>query len=1021
MIGACAMTSSDDTPVVAAVRTLLLLDLVDSTKWVERLGDLRASEVSIHHDRLARDLLARFAGREIDKTDGFLFLFDRPADAVGYALAYQQELLDLARNEGVPLEARAAIHLGEVLLRENPLPDVERGAKPLEVEGLAKPMTARLLSLARPRQTLLTRSAFDLAREVVAGEDELRWLAHGAYRFQGIDDEVEVFEVGKEGTAPLEAPAGSVKVRRRVAADDEWMLGWRPAAGASVPRRPSWSLERRLGVGGFGEVWLALQQGTGDPRIFKFCQDPVRLKTLEREVTLFRLLKTSLGDRPDIARILDWSFDEPPYFLEAEYTEGGDLTDWARRQGGIDRVPLPTRLEIAAQAAEALAAAHSVGVLHKDVKPSNVLITTGAGGRPQARLTDFGIGSVTSPQVLAGSGITVYGLTGMLAGGPSGSAGTQMYMAPELLEGKPASVQADVYALGVLLYQMIAGDFARALGPGWRRDVADDLLAEDLAAVVDRDPGRRPGDAAEVARRLRTLEERRTQREAERRSRREAEETRRSLERAHRRRRLSAAIAASAVMVLAVVSLLACQAVEAREDAERRRAQAEGLIEFMVGDLREKLTPVGRLDILDELGQRALEYFAAVPEESLTDGELLRRAKALRQIGEVRVSQGQLDEALPAFERALDLSRRLEAVGEGRAERLKGLGESHFWVGYVFYRRGDHEAALRQFRQYRRVAQELVELEPLNPEWRLELSYAHSNIASVLQALGRLEQALEPLAANVALREVLARQDPENSDLQLDLARAHNKVGGVLHRLGRSETALDHHLKELSIKQALVAREPTNTRWLLDLALAHNYCGNVLEHRGEIGRARDHFESAVSVTRRLVATDPDNAIWLRELAVNQLRLGSLRQREGELTTARELEAAAVDGLEALIARDPEESFRQRDLAWGYSHSALLRLSAGDVDGALERANAAEELYLALQAARSGDAVLLADWLEHRETFGRILQRMGRTEAAVELWRQTIVALESHESVERSELQRHVMEVRHLIDFHEREV
>ena len=150
---------SGDWPVEGkiALKTLLLTDLVDSTRLIEELGDNRAYEVFAHHDRLARDLVKQFGGLEIDKTDGFLLLFERPVDAVDYALEYHRQLAELSRGIGVELEARAGIHLGEVHLRRNSAEDVARGAKPIEVEGLAKPVAARAMALARGRQTLLTQ------------------------------------------------------------------------------------------------------------------------------------------------------------------------------------------------------------------------------------------------------------------------------------------------------------------------------------------------------------------------------------------------------------------------------------------------------------------------------------------------------------------------------------------------------------------------------------------------------------------------------------------------------------------------------------------------------------------------------------------------------------------------------------------------------------------------------------------------------------------------------------------------
>ena len=118
---------------------LLLTDVVDSTRLSEQLGDTAMAALWAAHDRVARDLLPAHKGREIDKTDGFLFLFDTAADAVAYALAYHRAIGAL----DPPLQARAGLHVGPVILTENQPADIARGAKPLEVDGLAKPTAAR--------------------------------------------------------------------------------------------------------------------------------------------------------------------------------------------------------------------------------------------------------------------------------------------------------------------------------------------------------------------------------------------------------------------------------------------------------------------------------------------------------------------------------------------------------------------------------------------------------------------------------------------------------------------------------------------------------------------------------------------------------------------------------------------------------------------------------------------------------------------------------------------------------------
>lgn len=222
---------------------LLVSDLVDSTGLVERLGDRRASDLLRRHDRIARNLLATYDGREIDKTDGFLLVFDHPAQAACYALAYHDALRELGAAEGVELAARVGIHFGEVFLWENTPGDVRKGAKPLEVEGLAKPVAARLMSGARGGQTLLTTTAYELARraarqEPELGSDRVEWEGHGRYRLQGVETPVEVFEVGRRGMAPFVRPRDSAKVHRDSGARRRrayrWSVGALGTAGALV-------------------------------------------------------------------------------------------------------------------------------------------------------------------------------------------------------------------------------------------------------------------------------------------------------------------------------------------------------------------------------------------------------------------------------------------------------------------------------------------------------------------------------------------------------------------------------------------------------------------------------------------------------------------------------------------------------------------------------------------------------------------------------------------------------------------
>ncbi len=163
-------------------------------------------------------------------------------------------------------------------------------------------------------------------------------------------------------------------------------------------------------ISGSSEVWLAENPKTHEQRVFKFAGDGARLKGLKREITISRFLRESLGDRPEFVRILEWNFETLPFFLESEYA-GQSLAEWAGSQGGLSQIPYEVRLQLLVDVAKAVAAAHDIGVLHKDLKPANILIVPAGNGGWQVKLADFGSASLFDPSRLQSLGITNLGFT----------------------------------------------------------------------------------------------------------------------------------------------------------------------------------------------------------------------------------------------------------------------------------------------------------------------------------------------------------------------------------------------------------------------------------------------------------------------------------------------------------------------------------------------------------------------------------------------------------------------------------
>lgn len=349
--------------------------------------------------------------------------------------------------------------------------------------------------------------------------------------------------------------------------------------GDCPPLRPNWRLLRPLSDA--GNAWLAEQGRSGQLRVFKFAADPSAMHSLKREITLNRLLRRALGAEAPLVRVVDWNFDETPWYIETEYCPAGSLEDWLKARGGAVKVPLEQRLALLAQVADALSQAHSIGVLHKDLKPANLLIA-GSADRPRLLLADFGSGRVDRQQ-LAALDITQLGFTQTIT--DDRGRGTLSYIAPEVLAGQPATLKSDIYSLGVVLFQLVTGDMRRALAPGWEREVDDVLLQEDIAAACDLNPAHRLGDAGALAQRLRQLPERHEGLRRSQQAEEESERLRAQLRTSAQRRRWVGALSFSLMLGFASTAFLYWRAHRAEREAREEATVAKAINEFLNHDM----------------------------------------------------------------------------------------------------------------------------------------------------------------------------------------------------------------------------------------------------------------------------------------------------------------------------------------------------------------------------------------------------------------------------------------------------
>lgn len=714
-----------------------------------------------------------------------------------------------------------------------------------------------------------------------------------------------------------------------------------------------------LGRGGMGEVYAAEDLTLGRRVALKAIRPERRLAPAARDRFLREARLLSRLDHPGICRIHDLVEAKDRDFLVLELISGRTLREVA------DSLDDKQRLEVALQVAAVLEAAHAEGIVHRDLKPDNIMLTDDG----QAKVLDFGLardlagspepGTRTAPTLETLDPDQTLDLSLAISDGVA-VLGTPAYLSPEQARGETATPASDMYGFGLVLQRLYTGQRAYE-------------ETKDLTTLLEnaREARTRPisGLDRDLARLIESLEDPSPA------ARPTAVETRRRLawikRKPARRARRWAAVAA-VTLILAAGGKYMIDLRHERSIAERHRAEAEGLVEFMLGDLRERLEPVGRLDVLDEVGDRALAYFAARSEEERTDADQHRFARAMNQIGEVRLNQGNLVAAREAFEKARSAVSRLVEQDPRQGEWLLTLGASEFWLGNVAYLEGSIDQAQEAFVAYRAVAERLVALDPASTAWQRELGYAHTNLAALHEARGQIPEALAALEESIRIKRLLMVASPDDPGLHSDLInalawqgnvmladgdlRAGNAIyaaavaetktlinidpGNMTHRellstlmhlhamtseqMGADEQADELYSQSFGIAQQLVNHDPSNVTWRLSLVESHCAAGKRQAQKMSWKIARESYHKALTMLDDIGAMEPDNQEYLLDLATVRRGLAKLAVARGHLTDAR----GQADRALAASRRVLELGNESRETIESHTYNLVL---AGEID------------------------------------------------------------------------------------------
>ena len=670
----------------------------------------------------------------------------------------------------------------------------------------------------------------------------------------------------------------------------------------------AYRLERPIGQGGMGSVWLAQRtDGRFEGQVaIKFLHAGLLGRSGASRFAREGQILARLA-HPNIARLIDAGVasDSGAPYLVLDYVDGLPITDYCAQH----QLDVTARLRLMLDVLAAVAHAHNRLILHRDLKPSNILVSATG----EVKLLDFGIAKLL---------VDASATTHTLADQPTqveltqqvGNAYTLNYAAPEQLQGGEVSTATDVYALGVLMYLLLSGQHPTAGAAGITalerlrlllenepKPVSEQVRSSDarrarelrgdvdtiVARALKSAPAERYANAAALAddvRRWLAHEPIKAR----------PDSTGYRIARFTRRHRLG--VVAGGLAALALGTSIGVGIVEARA-TERQRVQAEGLIEFMLGDLRKKLEPVGRLDVMDSVGAQALTFYAQQDAGALDAGSLGRRARALHLLGEVAEKRGNLGEAARLFREAAGSTAELLARSPGDGQRVFDHSQSVYWVGFAAWRSGQAPEAALQFSHYLRLAQQLAQIAPDNLDWRAEEAFARQNLGLLALESGRAEAALASYQASDAIWLQLVKARP---DFYLELANNLGWVSRAQMSLGRYELAIAAEQNKLAALHQLPNAQANREVQALQANAAHEV-SRLNVYQGQTALALQWAQRAVRQFEALVALDPANTDWLYQLAVARIGLLEILASAG---SAQGLIPVVAADIAQLLAIDP---------------------------------------------------------------------------------------------------------------------
>jgi non-specific serine/threonine protein kinase/serine/threonine-protein kinase len=785
------------------------------------------------------------------------------------------------------------------------------------------------------------------------------------------------------------------------AAADGGPFGLSPVAPLAAPDHVGpYRIIREIGSGGMGVLYEAVREDQFQKRVaIKIVKRGMDTASIVRRFHRERQILAGLS-HPNITALLDGGTtpDGLPYFV-MEYVEGRPIAEYCDNH----RLSTRQRLDLFRDVCAAVHYAHQNLVVHRDLKPDNILVT--ADGVP--KLLDFGIAKILNLGVTAGAGELTAAIRLM----------TPEYASPEQVRGEPVTTSTDVYSLGVLLYQLLTGHRPYRLKTRTPQEIAKAICEQEPerpSTAITRETEVSARDGSPVRLTLATVSETRDGRPEQLRkrlrgdvdnivlkslhkepSRRYAsveqfsEDVRRHLDGlpviaredtlAYRSgkfaMRHTGGLLAAAAVVVALVGGIVTTARQARiasserSKAERRFADVRQLANSIVFELHDAIANLpGSTAARELLLQRSLEYLDRLSKDAEGDAALARElASAYERIARVQGAIGEANlgrtrAALESLKKAAAIRERQAATPSSYPRDRQALADVYFALGAMMRTAGDDQGGLAYVRKGVAISEALAAEDPGNLSARIGVAIAHTSLAGALFWVGDHTGVMESRKKALAIYKEAVALRPSDLTYQRNLALGYKYAGGAHISLGQLPEALENYQAALAIDERLALANPT-PQSRLDVSFDLGDIGYIYLSQNDPPAALGYYSRVLAIREELMKADPNDARLQDRVAYALGQMGDTLMKLGRSAEAFSRYREMLRLREAVVLSDPDsknkrDSLAQAYVVYGYALTTRARNEGGN--GPRADADFAEALRWYRRAADGGNPRAMAD-------------------------------------------------------------